>query len=197
MKRNFSVFLTYLWLTATFFLGAGSKLVRIQSAQAVTTKLSLTTQSGKVRVGQEFQVEAVLSSTFNTLGTDLVLQYDPQQLALTKVVPGDVYPEFSDTQNLSQQTQEDGTVYLSAVADFQRGAVPDGVLATLYFTPLKSGSTTIHILYDSNDSTLSGVIPFEGTENNLLSQAPEPLTVQVQAVSWWRQIWNSIIQFFS
>lgn len=141
------------------------------------TSISLTTQTPRVKVNQTFDVSINLTSTDTTLGTDIVLKYDPQILELTSVTPGTLYPNYPP--NVSGQTTT-GQVNISAVSDFSSGVTPNGTFATLKFTPLKAGQTEVIFAYAPGDTALTGVIPLEGNTPNLLVAAPSPLAITIQ-----------------
>lgn len=166
-------------------------------AKAQSTQIFLSTVDSKVKLNSEFLVNVNIRSDRNTLGTDLVISYDAQTLSLIEVIPGIVYQDFSKINNPMEKSEQNGLIYLSGIADFNQGVVPTGTMAVLKFIPLKIGLTEIKVLFDPLDSTLTGVIPFEGSEINLLTQAPQSLFIDVLADKWWLKIWNSILSIFN
>lgn len=178
MKRNIIIILFLLTIGLVW-----SPVVRAQE-----TRLLLSTPKDRVELNSQLVVDIHLQTSLLTLGTDVVLTYDPQVLELTAVVPGDIYQDFSDPVEVLEKAKQTGQVRLSGVADFNQGIVANGVMGTLKFKPIQVGSTQIEVLYDQTSSTLTGVIPFEGEELNLLVQAPEPLVVEIGGSSWWQGI---------
>ena len=164
--------------------------------KAQQTQIFLFTTDNEVKLNSEFLVNVNIRSDQNTLGTDLVISYDAQALSLVEVIPGVVYQDFSKTDNSMGKSEQNGLIYLSGIADFNRGVIPVGNIAALKFIPLKTGSTEIEVLFDSSDSTLTGVIPFEGNEANLLAQAPQLLFIDVLPDKWWLKIWSLITGLF-
>lgn len=166
--------------SSLFFLFSQTK---VQAAQ-----LSLSTENNEVKVDSPFEVEVNVSSIQTSLGTDVVIKYDPAVLDLVSIKPGTLYQDFSDTEAAIQAAKKDGIIRLSGVADFNKGTVANGVLGTLSFNALSESSTKVDILYDESDPTLSGVIPFEGNKDNLLTQAPQPLKLEIVSNSFFKRL---------
>ena len=171
------------WVVVVFIFFS---LVSPIFAQTANLNLHLNTQVD-LKIDQEFSVLVEIMAFEKTLGTDLKLSYNPDKLELTQVIPGPVYPNFS---NLEDLTQVRGELYLSGAADFTTGLVPNGKLADLKFRPKKAGQTTIEVVFNPTDTTSTAIIPFSGNNLNLLTQAPEPLTINIKAYHWWQTIFN-------
>lgn len=169
--------------------GLVTSLISINSAQAQSTEILLSVSKEKIKLKTPFTVNVAVSSNENTLGTDLKLSFDPDKLELLEVVPGEVYPNFSNPESL---TEANGEIYLSGVAEITKGIVPNGNLASINFQSKSPGKTEINVVYDLSNTTSTAVIPFEGDEVNLLTQAPEPLVIEIKKASWWQRLW----QFF-
>jgi len=157
------------------------------------TTISLSNPNEKITQNIPFEITVNITSTDNTLGTDLVLQYNPDVLKLNSVTPGSVYPNFSNLENLLTN----GTLHISGASDFSKGTIPNGLFATISFTSLKSKSTQISVAYDPTDSSLTGVIPFEGNETNLLNQTPQSLEISINKQNFFSKIKYFFIQLFS
>ena len=165
-----------------FLLATGYWL--LASPAHAATSLELTTPKSSLPINKAFDVVINITSDDNTLGTDVVLNYDPQILRLDSVAPGTLYPNYS---KVNGQTTT-GTVNISAVSDFTSGITPNGTYATLIFTPLKGGTTDISLAFDPSNTALTGVIPFEGDSPSVLSQAPTPLSLTITAASLLNQV---------
>lgn len=175
-----------------------SPLVLLAAAvQAQGAQLFLSTDQSQVEVESQLAVTVNVNTTQNTLGTDVVVKYDPNSLELVSVTPGDLYQDFSDTTSAFELAKSEGKVTLSGVADLNTGTVANGVFATLNFVPLTETSTQIEILYDEADSTLSGIIPFEGNEANILTEAPQPLEIEVVSNNFFKRMWIFIKEIFA
>lgn len=167
------------------------------TVQAQGAQLFLSTDQSQVEVESQLAVTVNVNTTQNTLGTDVVVKYDPNSLELVSVTPGDLYQDFSDTNNILELAKSEGKVTLSGVADLNTGTVANGVFATLNFVPLTETTTQIEILYDETDSTLSGIIPFEGNEVNILTEAPQPLEIEVVSNNFFNRMWIFIKEIFA
>ncbi len=166
--------LLHLFSSISCFLLLVTCYLLLVSPVLAATSLSLTGPTEKLSINKSFSVTVSITSTDNTLGTDLVLAYDPDLLRFDSVTPGTIYPNYSK----SDQTTA-GKVTVSAVSDFTKGVTPNGTYATISFTPLKSGQTDISLAFDAQNPALSGVTPFEGDQANLLTQAPSPLALTI------------------
>ena len=152
-------------------------------------ELNLFTNTQEFKLGQEFEVNIEILAFEKTLGTDLKINYDHNQLELIKVTPGPVYPNFTNLQDLNEIQ---GKLYLSGAADITAGTIPNGNLVNLKFIPQKAGQTSIKVVYDPADTTSTAVIPFTGDSFNLITQPPEPLIINIKADHWWQRIFNWI-----
>ena len=169
MKRLFIV------LVAVFL---GVLAVAVDTTWAAT-KLSLSTAEPVLRVNQAFEVVIQIASDDATLGADAVIKYDPEMLELTKVTPGSVYANYSDVGS----KDANGVINVSGVADLTEAVSPNGILARLTFVPLKTGKTKVEFVYEADSTSSTGVIPFEGSNGNLITQAPADLSLDVVAAS--------------
>ena len=160
-------------------------------ALAYTAAL-LQTDKTTLSPNQTFNLTINLTSNDSTLGTDLVLTYDPTVLQPTSVTPGNLYPTYSNYDLESTN----GTLLVSAVSDFTQGTTPNGLFATVTFTAIGPGESSIALAFDPEDSALSGVIPFAGSSENLL-EPPSPLTVTVVQPNIFARLWHTLVSFFS
>lgn len=157
------------------------------------TTVTLQTFDPQISPNQTATVIIDITSTDETLGTDLVLTYDPTILKPTAITPGTVYPNYSDT-DLSENS---GTLYISAVSDLTQGTTPNGQFASVTFTALKPGYSDMGIAFDPEDSSLSGVIPFDGSDENLLTPPDGTFPIFVKQPNLFVRLWNTIVSFFS
>jgi cohesin domain-containing protein len=172
------------WLGLVSGLLLVGGLASFVSAQSTEINLRFDGE-GKVKLGESFEVGIDISSVQNTLGTDIKLVYETDKLELVEVVSGEIYPNFTNPESL---IEVGGELFLSGVSNFTKGVVPNGELVKIKFQPIQSGKTEIEVVYDLMDTTATAVIPFEGDELNLLTQAPESLIIEIGGGSWWSRI---------
>lgn len=143
---------------------------------AFAAELTLEAEKTSVAVGETLNVNVNLSGKELTVGTDLVLTYDPKIVQITGVESNQLYPVYNPAAS-SRVNASTGTVKLSGSANFGKPVSADGTFAMLKIKTLAPGSATMSISYKKGSTTLSGVLGKNGQE--LLSSAPKALTIKV------------------
>ena len=107
---------------------------------------------------QDFTVELKVTSITNLKGYSVTLSYDPALLSLQEVVEG---PFLSEKGKTFFYTKEDESTILidCALLGYELSVSGEGTLATLSFTCLKAGSTSITFkLAKTRDTNNKGII---------------------------------------
>lgn len=144
--------------------------------RALAAELTLEAEKTSVVAGEMFNVNVNLSGKEPTVGTDLVLTYDPKIVQIIGVESNQLYPVYNPAAS-SRVNASTGTVKLSGSANFGKPVNADGTFAMLKVKTLAPGSATMSISYKKGSTTLSGVLGKNGQE--LLSSAPKALTIKV------------------
>lgn len=144
--------------------------------QSFAAELKLEAEKSSVAVGEPLSVNVNLSGKEETVGTDLVLTYDPKIIQVLGVEDNKLYPVYNPAGS-SRVNASTGTVKLSGSANFGKPVSADGTFAMLKMKALAPGSATLTISYKKGNTTLSGVLGKNGQE--LLNTAPKVLTITV------------------
>lgn len=164
------------FVVVTLFLSL--LLVNTRRVMASEAMVRLESDKAVVKKGEEVEIVVRVETERETLGTDLVMKYDNKALKLLEVVPGEVYPNYS---SVPAEEMSEGEVRFSGVADVAgNGVVVNGTLVKMRFKAVEKGEAGVEIVYEEGNTNGTGVIPFEGMENNLLDKTPEPLMIKVE-----------------
>lgn len=134
-------------------------------------QLSLQTEKPKLKLGQTATVAIVLSGGEDTLGTDLVLRYDPRMLTAQKVTNSSLYPTYNPSLERRIDPAQ-GIITLSGSGGTGQPVAAQGEFATVVFEPIKTGKTAVYIDYEPGATNKSGILDPLG--NDLMSYAPAP-----------------------
>ena len=156
----------------------------IQAAQ-----LSLTATTPSPKVNERFTVTINLAGGDQTLGTDVVLRYDPARLIAQEVTEGTLYPTYNPA-GVARVNKESGLIVLSGSTGFGQSVPANGAFGTVPFVALKDGHTTISLDYEPGMTNKTGVISPTGEE--LLTGAPNPLVISVKRQSFF----GALLSFF-
>lgn len=118
----------------------------------------LSTSKPDVKVGETFTVSINISSRSATDGTDIIILYDPQLLAVESnaekaVTVGTMYPEYPI--NLDNKA---GQIKVSGISPSSEGVVASGLFGTIKFKALKKGTASINLDFKKDSTTDSNVI---------------------------------------
>lgn len=167
--------------------------------RAVAAELTLEAEKTSVAVGETLNINVNLSGNEPTVGTDLVLKYDPKIVQVIGVESNQLYPVYNPAAS-SRMNASTGTIKLSGSANFGKPVNANGTFAMLKVKMLMSGTATLQISYKKGSTTLSGVLGTNGQE--LLSFAPKALTIKVtgdmkkQSTSVQSSNSNPVLGFF-
>ncbi|MDD2823330.1 MAG: cohesin domain-containing protein [Candidatus Daviesbacteria bacterium] len=122
-------------------------------AFAAGSTLSLSPPTGTFNKNCNFSLTVNLdTSTFETAGTDVIINYDTTRFVANKISNGSIYPDYTGN-SIDTLT---GTILISGLASatsFFKGA---GTFATIDFTVLETapvGATQIKFDFDPNDKS--------------------------------------------
>lgn len=182
MKRK--QILLYPFLTLFFGL---TTLVPFHVVQAAEVSLAIFTPSTKINEG--FTVTINLAGNDLTMGTDIVLRYDPTRLIAQKVSEGTIYPTYNPAVT-ARINKDVGIIVLSGSTGVGQSVPANGVFGTISFVALKDGKTNITFEYEPGMTNKTGVISPTGEE--LLTTKPLPLSVTIKQPSFF----GALLSFF-
>lgn len=134
----------------------------------VTTKLnqnkilntiSLVAAKNEFRVGEKIPVTVNIESTKKTAGTDLILRYDPNLLAIVAtadkipVAVGTIYGDYP----VNKVDEKAGLITVSGIANEPAGVIPKGTFGTIIFQAKAAGNAKIFLEFTkgkTNDTNL-------------------------------------------
>ncbi len=143
--------------------------------------LAVSSAMKEPRVGDLVKVDVVLNTgTRLTDGTDVILLYDPSALTVqpasgsaVPVSPGTLYKEYP-----VNTVDQNGKISLSGIDSQGNGVSGKGVLGTVVFKALKSGSTTVKIDYQNGSTSHSNVVETKTSRNILISVSDLTLNIK-------------------
>jgi len=151
--------------------------------QAWAATLSLTSKTKNIMADSEFQVEIILDTqNEETLGTDIVINYDSTKLEALKITPGNLYPNYPEAGQKIEQNE--GKIYLSGVANFGMPVSESGSLGTITFKGKAPGKTIVSLDWESGSTAKTSIVPYVGY-TNLLKVPPESLALSISGKSLW------------
>lgn len=182
MKRTHII----LYPFAIFILGIVA-LVPFHAVHAA--QVSLTTTSPSPKVNERFAVTIALAGGDETLGTDVVLRYNPASLVVQEVMEGTLYPTYNPAGE-ARINKDAGLVVLSGSTGFGQSVQANGVFGSVSFVAIKDGKSAVTLDYEPGMTNKTGVIGSAGEE--LLTSAPAPLPITVKRQS----LFGSLLSFF-
>lgn len=145
------------------------------SAQSAGATLSLNPATVSTSAGQTFTVAIVLDTGGNaTDGTRAVLTFDKNILAVNKITPGSIYPEYPANGSVADNTQ--GRVNILGM-DSNATYTGSGTFATVEFTAKSAGTGTIAIDYAPETTSDSNVADSATTTDILRAVTGTTVTV--------------------
>ncbi|KKR33161.1 MAG: hypothetical protein UT63_C0022G0004 [Candidatus Gottesmanbacteria bacterium GW2011_GWC2_39_8] len=139
-------------------------------------EISLITTDTDVKVGDNISVDITLSGNEDTLGTDVIMIYDPVIITPIEVTNGSIYPTYNPAGQARLSTK--GKIFLSGSASIGKPVPAKGTFATVTFEAKSGGRTTISFDYEKGSTSKTGIIDFKG--NDLISNAPEKVNLQIE-----------------
>jgi len=149
--------------------------VQVRAAQ-----MNLEAEKTSFAVGETINVNVNLSGGEPTVGTDLVLTYDPKAVQILGVEENKLYPVYNPTPS-SRVNAATGMIKMSGSANFGQPITADGTFAMVKVKGLSAGTTSLSLSYKKGSTTLSGVLGKDGQE--LLSVVPKPIQLTISGTS--------------
>lgn len=120
-----------------------------------------------VKKGETFPIEVYLDTgSEKTVGTDLLLSYDPSDLSFVKVIQTNFYSNYHPPKIYSDKNQ----IRYSGTSDYQNYVQGSGLFTTLIFSKKKSGKPTLDLIWQNGNTNDTNVIGIDGSD--LLQQKP-------------------------
>lgn len=158
--------------TMLFFAG----IALIFPVQSFAAELHFEAEKTSLAVGESININVNLSGKEETVGTDLVVMYDPKALQVIGVEDNQLYPVYNPPAS-SRVNASTGTIKMSGSANFGKPVSADGTFAMLKLKALAPGSATLSISFKKGNTTLSGILGKNGQE--LLSATPKPFILSI------------------
>mgnify|MGYP001615798673 FL=1 len=144
-------------------------------------------------VGDKLSVKVVLSGSEETLGSDVILLFDPKMLSVESVTPSKLYPTYNPAGKL-RVDDKNGRILLSGSAAIGKPVEALGEFATINFVTQKAGSTQVKFDYQAGSTTKTGVVSPTGKE--LLMSKPSTLGINISNPSFFQKLVNWINNLF-
>lgn len=178
-KIIFPLLAVLLILEAVFILGNNFKNPVSQKASnqpSLQTSFNLLGPQSTVRVGQNFEVKAMLITGRPSSGADLVLKYDPNALEASSsaVSSGKIFADYP----LSLVDQKNGVIRVSGVSqkgDYFNGT---GLFAIIRFTAKRSGETKLSLEFKKGETKDSNVLDSQTVTDTLENVQDLNLVIQ-------------------
>jgi hypothetical protein len=147
-------------------------------------------------VGEKFSLPINVSSAGQeTLGTDVVILFDPKVLEAVEIKPGIIYPNYPEQAKDIDNVH--GKIYFSGSTNINAPRVAEGELGEIFFRSKKAGETTLSFSWNGqNETTDSNIVPYK-EELDLLSQEPASLTISLREASAFEKVSNFLRRIFS
>lgn len=158
-------------------------LISVTSVSAADLKL--VSDKSKILVGDKLSVKIFLSGSEETLGSDVILLFDPQVLNAETITPSKLYPTYNPAGKSRIDTVK-GKILLSGSAGIGKSVAALGEFATIDFKALKPGSTSLKFDYEKGSTTKTGVVSPSGKE--LLVSQPNALSINVAYPSFIQKL---------
>jgi len=142
------------------FTGCLSKLIpttpEVNSPAGTAGVLYLEPANLTLTPSQDFTVELKTTSITNLKGYSVTLSYDPTLLSLQEVTEGPFFSSKGKTFFYKKVDDNQGTILIDcALLGKTLSTSGEGTLATLYFTCLKAGSTSVKFSLAKTRDTLN------------------------------------------
>lgn len=130
--------------------------------------LSLSPSYGTYTAGDVFDLEVNLNTGGGkTVGTDVIVNYDPVLLKMTDIVIGSIYTQYVGKE-IDNTT---GKATISGISnELEKAFTGTGTFATLKFQGLKTGTGTISFAYTQGSRNDSNVMDYD-TQTDILTAA--------------------------
>jgi len=157
---------TALFFTSLFFCFFATKAEALAGAS-----FSLSPSSGVCAPGGTFDVDIMLESDELTSGTTAILNYDPSILEALALSNGDIFPEVL----LNDIDADLGVIRFDAYIEFSNPEdfSGSGVFATVTFTVLDVGDTTLSFDFAGEGETTDSNVAHADTYQDILTSVSD------------------------
>ena len=138
----------------------------LQTAQNI---ISLNTDKKEYKVGEKILVSINILSNKNTAGTDLIIKYDPNLLAVVTntakipVATGAIYDDYP----VYQADEENGIMTISGTTSKTTGVIPNGVFGTITFQGKAVGNARVFLEFAKNATNDTNLIENQSAQDVL------------------------------
>lgn len=159
-------------------------------ALAASASLSFGQTPSLIPVGKEFKVPIIVSSAGQTtLGTDVVILFDPKVLQVAKVKPGSAYPTYP--LNLKDIDNAHGKIWFSGTVGFGPPQPAAGLFGSFFFRAKKVGTTKISFDWEPGGTDDSNIVTDSGVLD-ILREEPKELILSFREASQLEKLWAFI-----
>lgn len=130
------------WLFDTFLL------IVITATSSWAADIGIYPETIEVKCGQPFTIEIVVNNATDLMGARFMVNFDPSSLRMGNYESGKLLASGNNAYALLLVTPaQTGIEFCTArlVSSGNAGVTGNGTIATICFTPIKSGSVTINI----------------------------------------------------
>lgn len=147
------------------FLGGQSQSVKVtqEAVQDKGTEIELKTDQSSVKVGDQFSVSINISSTQETDGADLIINYNPKLLSASPATLTSLYNDYP----VNKIDTTEGKITVSGISTDEIGIVPNGAFGTIVFKALSSGQAAITLEFAPTSTVDTNIIE-KGTGRDIL-----------------------------
>lgn len=148
--------------------GDSLDLLSVEFIPSKKTSLALNTSKTELRPGIIFPVDVFLKTGLHVSGVDIVVEYDPSYLKLVELNPRSsekaakylntptsvfsIFPYIDFKQNGASSK-----IFFTALSKPLKEFKGKGLVASLNFQALRSGNTTVKLVFKPNDPTDTNV----------------------------------------
>lgn len=162
---------------------------------AASAYLSFGATTKTVPAGKEFELLLFVSSAGQeTIGTDVVLNFDPKFFSATKIVRGEAYPSYPP--NTLDIDNVHGKIWFSGTVGSLPPKAVEGVVGSVFFRTKQIGTTSVGFAFEPQGTADSNIISLLGPVD-LLKEAPRELTVTVREADLWERFLFAFKRIFS
>lgn len=151
--------MSHLILELILYLFLGSVILfNPKSSLAATIKLVIPPS---VKFNQEFNVEVYLETkSEKTIGTDLLINYDPKNYTFIKAIPGNLYPVYHPAKIYSEKNN----IRYSGTNNYNNYKTANGLFTTLVFSSKITTKPEINLQWEKNKTNDTNIIGVKGED---------------------------------
>ena len=153
---------------------------------ALAASLRLEKDKSKLKKGKEIALTLFLENPERqeTLGTDMVLDFDPSVLEVLSIETSSLYPKFVPSE---ENRVKDKQVFISGIAEYDQPVVGEGKLATIHFKSIGAGKTELYLSWKLGATNDTNVVDFKEGKD-LLKQEPNRKLIEIEDLSFLEKI---------